>query len=50
MIGYKGYVFEIEYIPLINDYIWHIKKDNKYIDTYFNSLHACKCYINKLAK
>ena len=31
MINYKGYVCEIEYIPLINNYMWHIKKDDKYI-------------------
>lgn len=50
MISYKGYICEIEYIPLINDYMWHIKKDNKYIVTNLISLHACKCYISKLAK
>lgn len=50
MISYKGYIFEIEYIPLINNYMWHIKKDDKYIKCDLSSLHACKCYISKLIK
>lgn len=50
MISYKGYICEIEYIPLIDNYIWHIKKDNEYIKTNLLSLQDCKCYISKLAK
>ena len=50
MISYKGYICEIEYIPLINNYMWHIKKDDKYIKCDLSSLHACKCYISKLIK
>lgn len=50
MISYKGYICEIEYIPLINNYMWHIKKEDKYIKCDLSSLHACKCYISKLVK
>lgn len=50
MINYKGYVCEVEFIPQINTYMWHIKKDNEYVKTYLVSLHACKCYISKLRK
>lgn len=47
---YKGFEIEIEWIGDINDYMYHIKKDGEYVNTYLVSKHACKLWITKKLK
>lgn len=47
---YKGYQIEIEYIGEIDDYLYHVKKDDVYIKTNLISKRACQLYITKIIK
>ena len=47
-MNYKGYEIEQEYVPLVGDYIYHIKKDGKYVLTNLISRHSAKINITKI--
>ena len=45
---YKGYTIEAEYVERCDEWVYHVKKDNKPIKSSFESLRGAKCFITRL--